>query len=79
MTGVEQLVALSRYAGSRFDLVQAGGGNASIKNGDGTMQIKASGCLLSEVDADYGHIRVDNDKISSFLRKVDSLPADRGE
>lgn len=58
MTDLEALVAMSRYAGERFDLVQAGGGNSSVKREDGTMLIKASGRTLSEVDHKKGYVSV---------------------
>ena len=43
------LVEISRFAGERFDLVQAGGGNTSVKLDDGRIFVKASGMALSEV------------------------------
>jgi len=48
------LVKISKYAGQRLDLVQAGGGNSSVKTSDGIMMIKASGFLLSEVSLEKG-------------------------
>lgn len=42
------LVRMSHYAGMRLDLVQAGGGNTSVKLGN-RLLIKASGYWLSEV------------------------------
>lgn len=39
---LDALVKMSKYAGQRFDLVQAGGGNTSVKFGN-KMYIKASG------------------------------------
>lgn len=50
-----ELVKISRYAGQRLDLVQAGGGNSSVKTSDGVMIIKASGFLLSEVTVEKGY------------------------
>lgn len=64
-----QLVRISRYAGGRFDLVQAGGGNASVKLADGRMLIKASGCLLSEVSLGRGWVGVDNVAVRSGLSR----------
>lgn len=46
------LVELSRFAGERFDLVQAGGGNTSVKLDDGRLYVKASGMALSDVGKD---------------------------
>ncbi|MFN8554527.1 MAG: class II aldolase/adducin family protein [Candidatus Obscuribacterales bacterium] len=47
-----ELVELSRLAGERFDLVQAGGGNTSVKLDDGRLYVKASGMALSDVSKD---------------------------
>ena len=43
-----ELSWLGKYLGSRLDLVQAGGGNISVKDGN-ELYIKSSGCILSEV------------------------------
>ena len=51
---LNDFIEISKFAGERFDLVQAGGGNSSVKNDNGTMFIKASGTCLSEVDENYG-------------------------
>lgn len=50
-------MALSRAAGADPLLVQAGGGNASVKTADGRdLLVKASGCRLAELDATRGHV-----------------------
>lgn len=67
MFKVHQFVNLSRFAGERFDLVQAGGGNASVKLDDGTMLIKSSGCSLSEVSSRQGYARVELAKVRDIL------------
>lgn len=67
MDGLTRFVEMSKYAGGRFDLVQAGGGNSSVKLDDGTMLIKASGLLLSEVEEDRGYCRVDNRMIRAII------------
>ncbi len=46
---LNDLIEISRFAGERFDLVQAGGGNSSTKLEDGKMYVKASGMALSDV------------------------------
>ncbi|HYE91895.1 MAG TPA: class II aldolase/adducin family protein, partial [Terriglobales bacterium] len=48
------LVRVSRYAGARADLVQAGGGNTSVKTPDGIMYTKASGIALDRVTTRTG-------------------------
>lgn len=67
MNALKELIKISKYAGERFDLVQAGGGNASVKNDDGTMLIKASGFLLSEVNEETGIAKVYTQKIADIL------------
>ena len=46
---LKELSRLSRTAGARADYVQGGGGNTSVKFGDGLMAIKASGFRLDQV------------------------------
>lgn len=67
MNEIESLVNISKYAGSRFDLVQAGGGNSSVKLDDGTMLIKASGFALSELEVDKGYSKVITQKIADIV------------
>ncbi|MFK5949588.1 MAG: class II aldolase/adducin family protein [Methylococcales bacterium] len=52
------LEKISKYAGIRFDLVQAGGGNSSVKLNSEEMLVKASGINLSEVTETSGHVKV---------------------
>lgn len=58
-TEIADLIEISRFAGERFDLVQAGGGNTSVKLADGRIFVKASGMALSEVasEADFCLLR----------------------
>ena len=63
---LDALIKMSKYAGQRFDLVQAGGGNTSVKYGD-MMYIKASGYLLSELTQNTGHTIVETAKVVSIL------------
>ncbi len=49
MSDIADLIEISRFAGERFDLVQAGGGNTSVKLSDGRLLVKASGMALSDV------------------------------
>ena len=72
---LEQFINISRYAGERFDLVQAGGGNSSLKCADGTMLIKASGCSLSEVDAAHGYTTVHLSKVLAILEDPEVISA----
>ena len=64
---IDKFIALSRYAGSRFDLLQAGGGNSSVKLDDRRMLVKASGFFLSEVELEKGYVMVDYPEIAGLL------------
>ncbi len=63
---LDALIKMSKYAGQRFDLVQAGGGNTSVKFDD-QMYIKASGYLLSELTNETGHTIVKTAEVLSIL------------
>ncbi len=81
MIETEQLIQMSKYAGERFDLIQAGGGNSSVKLSDGTMLIKASGVHLSDMSKTIGIAEVDNKKIVDFMddQSIDQLPKKKRE
>ena len=64
---LDAFVELSKFAGSRWDLVQAGGGNSSVKLEDGSMCVKASGFTLSEVKPGHGYSIVNNCTVLSIL------------
>ncbi|MBL7196560.1 MAG: class II aldolase [Candidatus Omnitrophica bacterium] len=63
-----EFVKLSKFAGERFDLIQAGGGNTSVKLNNSIMLIKASGFMLSEVELDKGYLKVEYRKIEKILK-----------
>ncbi|MCV6608587.1 MAG: class II aldolase/adducin family protein [Campylobacterales bacterium] len=67
MIEIKELVNISKYAGERFDLVQAGGGNSSVKFDNGEMLIKASGFSLSEVSIDSGYSKVLTKEIANIV------------
>lgn len=69
---LKALIKMSKYAGQRFDLVQAGGGNTSVKFGN-KMYIKASGYLLSELTEDTGYTVVKTDEVVSILNNNEIL------
>ncbi|MBI5417184.1 class II aldolase [Candidatus Poribacteria bacterium] len=80
MDNLEKFVRLSLYFGERFDLVQAGGGNSSVKLDDGTMLIKASGFSLSDVSLNKGYSKVNNELIVKIIEnKVLKNITDRRE
>ena len=66
MSEVKDLVEISKYAGERFDLVQAGGGNSSVKLQNDEMLIKASGFLLSDLEENNGFSKVSTKKIAGI-------------
>ena len=68
MIELKNFVEISKYAGERFDLVQAAGGNTSVKIKNSEMLIKASGFLLSDVAENNGYSKVDTKKIANILK-----------
>lgn len=55
----DDFIEISKYAGMRPDLVQAGGGNSSVKIDATRMVIKASGYSLSDLTSDSGFSIID--------------------
>lgn len=69
---MNNFIEMSKYAGMREDLVQAGGGNSAYKISRKRMVIKASGYLLADVNADRGYAVVDPQVIrNAFLSGAD--------
>lgn len=69
---------LSHYAGQRFDLVQAGGGNSSVKLDSGELVVKASGFALADVTHNAGYIRIAGDNLKNiFSQKARLMAMDR--
>lgn len=67
MKEIKELVEISKYSGERLDLVQAGGGNSSVKLNTGHMLIKASGYSLSEVVEGFGYSKVLTANVSEIV------------
>lgn len=67
---VRDFLWLCHRAGERFDLVQAGGGNASIRSADGRLLIKASGLPLSAVTQERGASALDNNALLALLQTL---------
>ncbi len=65
-----ELVCISKYAGMREDLVQAGGGNSSVKISKEEMLIKASGYSLSELTETEGYSVVNYSVITEFFKNT---------
>jgi len=64
---IDQLVALSNDVGSRQDLVLAGGGNTSVKEGS-ALFIKASGTALADI-TEKGFVKMDRSLLSAMLKR----------
>lgn len=73
---ISEFVRISKYFGQRFDLVQAAGGNTSIKDGD-RMFIKSSGYSLAEVSSKYGFSVLSNNKLIKFLKTTSNVKIDK--
>ncbi len=67
MKEVSELVRITNKIGEFKALVQAGGGNASIK-ANGEMVIKASGFTFSEMTEESGFSILDRNRINDFFR-----------
>lgn len=67
---IENFVRISKYAGMREDLVQAGGGNVSVKLNARNMLIKSSGQSLADVDFKYGFSVVNYSLLKSTIRML---------
>ena len=74
MNELKDFIEISKYAGERYDLIQAGGGNSSVKNEDGTMYIKSSGVYLSEVSENYGYSLVNNKELLKIVNDKKIYP-----
>lgn len=64
---IDELVAFSNFYGSDVELVLAGGGNTSAKDGD-VMYIKGSGTRLATITAD-GFVKMDRKKLAAIFTK----------
>lgn len=65
---LEKLIEFSNFYGSNEELVLAGGGNTSAKDGD-IMYIKGSGTRLSDITAD-GFVKMSREKIAEIFTKT---------
>ena len=70
---IDRFVHLSKYAGMREDLVQAGGGNSSVKIDEKIMLVKASGYQLAELSSNSGYSTIDYNAISEAFNKCDNI------
>lgn len=66
---MQDFIKISRYAGMRNDLAQAGGGNTSFKPDDHIMFVKSSGVQLADVNEQVGYSRVDYKRIVGYFNE----------
>ena len=64
------LIKISKYAGAREDLIQAGGGNTSVKLSKDKMLIKSSGYQLTEVTNEAGFSEINTTLVVEYLEKA---------
>lgn len=66
---MQDFIKISKYAGMRNDLAQAGGGNTSVKFDDHVMLVKSSGFQLADVNEQIGYSKVDYQKIVDYFKE----------
>ncbi|EKQ50532.1 MULTISPECIES: class II aldolase/adducin family protein [unclassified Clostridium] len=70
MDNINEFIQMSKYAGMREDLVQAGGGNSSVKIDKNKMLIKASGFQLADITEETGYSTIDHTVIVNFFNNT---------
>lgn len=78
MEELNSIIEISRKFGEDRDMVQGGGGNTSVKIGNGKMYVKASGTTLRMADVDT-FIVVDVDEVLGILGDKDMSELTPGE
>lgn len=66
---MQGFIQISKYAGMRNDLAQAGGGNTSVKLDNQVMLVKSSGFQLADVGEETGYSKVDYRLIVDYFEK----------
>lgn len=70
MEGVMQgFIRISKYAGMRNDLAQAGGGNTSVKLDGQVMLVKSSGFQLADVSEKTGYSKINYRLIVDYFEE----------
>lgn len=72
MSQLRDLVFMSRWAGERFDLIQAGGGNTSLKTPDGSLWVKGSGIQLANVTKEKGFCQLNRSALCTLLAELET-------
>ncbi len=65
------LFTLAKNTGVRFDLIQAGGGNISLKADDGILYVKASGINLSEMKSIENCAQINLNQLKLTIETID--------
>ena len=66
---MQGFIQISKYAGMRNDLAQAGGGNTSVKLDDRVMLVKSSGFQLADVSENSGYSKIDYRLIEDYFKE----------
>lgn len=66
---IRDFIRISKYAGMRNDLAQAGGGNTSVKLDDRVMLVKGSGFQLADVSENSGYSKIDYRLVVEYFQK----------
>lgn len=66
---MQDFIQISKYAGMRNDLAQAGGGNTSMKADERIMLVKSSGIQLADVGEENGYSKVDYRLIVDYFQE----------
>ena len=73
MFDYSEVVAISSFAGERFDLVQAGGGNSSAKLSDGNIYVKSSGIMLGDAKGEGDFCCLEWRPLVEFVSSVETV------
>lgn len=74
---MQDFIKISKYAGMRNDLAQAGGGNTSVKLDEEIMLVKSSGIQLADVNDKTGYSKVNYRQITDyFAQHIGTMPTD---
>lgn len=66
---MQGFIKISKYAGMRNDLAQAGGGNTSVKLDEQVMLVKSSGFQLADVSENSGYSKIDYRLIAEYFEE----------
>ena len=73
MNEINSLVQACREMGNNSKLVQASGGNISIKSSNDSMFIKASGFSLKDVSENKGYVKIKYSNVKQYLESLEVI------